>query len=107
MLSARSCHFGVGCDVSRESDIEDLVFAESAITDLKSIKAWQGAPEIGDRIIERTASRIEALLDHPEAGRPVSEFDQLFQRDLMFIGATATMYQSCASGAASVCRAFG
>ena len=61
-------------------------FAESAIADLDSIRAWyaeQGVPEVGDRLIEDIVSRIGVLRDHPEMGRIVPEFDQPFLRELV------------------------
>ena len=61
-------------------------FAESAIADLESIRAWyaeQGVPEVGDRLIEEIVSRIGVLRDHPEMGRIVPEFDQPFLRELI------------------------
>ncbi len=61
-------------------------FAESAIADLESIRAWyaeQGVPEVGDRFIEEIVSRIGVLRDHPEMGRIVPEFDQPFLRELI------------------------
>ncbi len=61
-------------------------FAESAIADLESIRAWyaeQGVPEVGDRLIEEIVSRIGVLRDHPEMGRIVPEFDQPFLRELV------------------------
>ena len=61
-------------------------FAESAIADLDSIRAWyaeQGVPEVGDRLIEDIVSRIGVLRAHPVMGRIVPEFDQPFLRELV------------------------
>ena len=52
-------------------------FAESAIADLESIRAWyaeQGVPEVGDRLIEEIVSRIgvlreDAAIDLSECAR--------------------------------------
>ena len=61
-------------------------FAESALADLESIRAWyakQGVPEVGEHLIGEIVSSIEALADHPDMGRIVPEFDQLFLRELI------------------------
>ena len=61
-------------------------FAESALTDLESIRAWyaeQGVPDVGERLIDEIVASIEALADHPEMGRIVPEFDQPFLRELI------------------------
>ena len=61
-------------------------FAESALTDLESIRAWyaeQGVPDVGERLIDEIVASIEALADHPDMGRIVPEFDQPFLRELI------------------------
>ena len=61
-------------------------FAESAMTDLESIRAWyaeQGVPDVGERLIGEIVASIEALADHPDMGRIVPEFDQPFLRELI------------------------
>jgi plasmid stabilization system protein ParE len=63
-----------------------LRFAESAILDLQAIRTWYagiGAPDVGDRFVAEIVVRIEALVDHPESGRIVPEFDQPFLRELI------------------------
>ena len=60
-------------------------FAESALTDLEAVRIWyaeQGVPDVGNRFVEEIVTRIEALCDHPEMGRIVTEFDQPFLREL-------------------------
>ena len=60
--------------------------AESALADLESIRAWyaeQGVPEVGERLVGEIVASIEALADHPDMGRIVSEFDQPFLRELI------------------------
>jgi toxin ParE1/3/4 len=60
-------------------------FAESALADLGSIRAWyaeQDAPEVGERLIGEIVASIEALADHPDMGRVVPEFDQPSLREL-------------------------
>lgn len=61
-------------------------FAESALTDLESIRAWyaeQDVPEVGERLIGEIVASIEALADHPDMGRIVPEFAQPFLRELI------------------------
>ena len=61
-------------------------FAESALADLESIRAWyaeQGVPEVGERLVGEIVAGIEALADHPDMGRIVPEFDQPFLRELI------------------------
>jgi len=61
-------------------------FAESALADLESIRAWyaeQDVPEVGERLIGEIVASIEALADHPDMGRIVPEFDQSFLRELI------------------------
>lgn len=60
--------------------------AESALTDLESIRTWyaeQDVPEVGERLIGEIVASIEALADHPDMGRIVPEFDQAFLRELI------------------------
>ena len=61
-------------------------FAEASIADLEEIKHWyweQGVPDVGDRLVAEIIKRIEALRDHPDIGRIVSEFDQPALRELI------------------------
>jgi plasmid stabilization system protein ParE len=61
-------------------------FAESALADLESIRAWyaeQDVPEVGERLVGEIVASIEALTDHPDMGRIVPEFDQPFLRELI------------------------
>ena len=61
-------------------------FAESALTDLESIRAWyaeQGVPDVGERLLGEIVASIEALAAHPGMGRIVPEFDQSFLRELI------------------------
>jgi len=63
-----------------------ISFAESALRDLEAVKAWyaeQGVPDVGVRLVEEVFQRIQALLDHPDMGRVVPEFDQPFLRELI------------------------
>lgn len=61
-------------------------FAETALTDLESIRAWyaqQGVPDVGERLTGEIITSIEALADQPDVGRIVPEFDQPFLRELI------------------------
>ena len=61
-------------------------FAESAVADLEALVSWyaeQGVPDVGDRLVEEIFTRIEMLRDHPEIGRVVPEFSQVFLRELI------------------------
>jgi plasmid stabilization system protein ParE len=61
-------------------------FAESALADLESIRAWyadQHVPEVGERLIGEIVASVEALADHPDVGRIVPEFNQPFLRELI------------------------
>lgn len=65
---------------------EGIRFAESALADLESIRARyaeQDVPEVGERLIGEIVASIEALVDHPDMGRIVPEFDQPFLRELI------------------------
>jgi len=61
-------------------------FAESALTDLESMRAWyaeHGVPDVGGRLLGEIVASIEALADHPDMGRIVPEFEQPFLRELI------------------------
>lgn len=61
-------------------------FAESALRDLEEIKAWyagQGVPDIGERLVAKVLQRVETLVEHPDIGRIVPEFEQSFLRELI------------------------
>ena len=63
-----------------------IQIAESALTDLESIRTWyaeQDVPEVGERLIGKIVASIEALAHHPNIGRIVPEFDQPFLRELI------------------------
>jgi toxin ParE1/3/4 len=61
-------------------------FAESALTDLESMRTWyaeQGAPDVGERLVGEIVATIEVLANHPDMGRIVPEFEQPFLRELI------------------------
>jgi toxin ParE1/3/4 len=59
---------------------------ESALSDLKMIRAWyseQGVPDVGERLVAEIFERLASLAEHPDIGRVVPEFDQPFIRELI------------------------
>lgn len=63
-----------------------ISFSNSALSDLDLIKQYyleQAVPEIGEEIIASAFAHIETLLDHPDIGRVVPEFDQQHIRELI------------------------
>ena len=63
-----------------------ISFAESALLDLKEIKAWyagQGVSDIGERLVAEVFQRVETLFVHPDMGQVVPEFGQSFLRELI------------------------
>ena len=63
-----------------------ISFAASALRDLEEIKAWyaaQGVSDIGERFVAEFFQRVEKLVDHPDIGRVVPEFEQSFLRELI------------------------
>jgi len=63
-----------------------VAFAESALRDLAEIRNWyadQGVAEVDDRLVVEIFQLVERLVDHPDMGRVVPEFDQPFLRELI------------------------
>ncbi len=63
-----------------------ISFAESALRDLEEVRVWyseQGVPDVGARLVAEVFQRVQALVDHPDMGRVVPEFDQPFLRELI------------------------
>ncbi len=63
-----------------------ISFAESALRDLEEAQAWyaeQGVPDVGARLVSQVLQRTETLVDHPDIGRVVPEFDQSVLRELI------------------------
>jgi toxin ParE1/3/4 len=62
-----------------------ILFSNSALSDLDEIKRYYlelGAVEVGDDIVASAFSHIETLVDHPDIGRVVPEFEQQHIREL-------------------------
>lgn len=63
-----------------------ISFASSVLGDIEEIKSYyleQGVPEVGDDIVASAVAHAEMLLDHPDIGRVVPEFDQQYIRELI------------------------
>lgn len=61
-------------------------FSESAIEDLEDIKEYYSdlrVPEIGDDFVVAIFEQIETLIDHPDIGRVVPEFNEEHIRELI------------------------
>lgn len=66
--------------------VRSIEFAESALCDLEDILDWyagQQAPEVGERLVREIFARTEQLVDFPESGRIVPEFDVKSVRELI------------------------
>jgi toxin ParE1/3/4 len=60
--------------------------SESAVRDLEGVRDWyvsQAAPEVGERLIREIVASLDRLVDFPESGRVVPEFDQPRLRELI------------------------
>lgn len=63
-----------------------LLIADSAFNDLLDIKAYyleQGVPQIGDKFVAGIVAHLETLVEHPEIGRVVPEFQEEKIRELI------------------------
>ncbi|MEN8205991.1 MAG: type II toxin-antitoxin system RelE/ParE family toxin [Pseudomonadota bacterium] len=63
-----------------------ISFAASSLRDLEEIKVWyagQGVSAIGERMLAEVFQRVATLVDHPDIGRVVPEFEQSFLRELI------------------------
>jgi plasmid stabilization system protein ParE len=63
-----------------------ISFAESALQDLEEINVWyagQGVSAIGEGLAADVVKQVETLVDHPDMGRVVPEFEQSFLRELI------------------------
>ena len=64
-----------------------LIIARSALNDLQDIRAYyleQGVPEIGQQFVRTILKKAQRLIDHPDSGRKVPEFDQEQIRELIY-----------------------
>jgi plasmid stabilization system protein ParE len=63
-----------------------LSIAQSALNDLQDIKIYykeQGVPEVGMEFVEAIFSHAQSLLQHPDSGRMVPEFEQEHIREII------------------------
>jgi toxin ParE1/3/4 len=63
-----------------------ISLAESAVQDLEDLREWydsQSAPDVGERLIREILASLEQLVDFPESGRVVPEFEQPWLRELV------------------------
>ncbi len=63
-----------------------LSFARSAIDDLLELKSYylqQGAPETAEKLLSQILENAQRLIEHPDLGRKVPEFDQDQIRELI------------------------
>jgi plasmid stabilization system protein ParE len=63
-----------------------ISFAESAIRDLEAVRTWyadQGVPDVEVRLVAEIFQRLQSLVDHPDMGRVVPEFDRSLLREVV------------------------
>lgn len=64
-----------------------LVIARSALNDLQDIRTYyleQGVPNIGQQFVSTILEKVQILVDHPDSGRKVPEFNQEQIRELIY-----------------------
>jgi len=60
--------------------------AESAVRDLEAVRDWyvsQSAPDVGERLVREVLACLDQLVEFPESGRVVPEFEQPWLRELV------------------------
>jgi toxin ParE1/3/4 len=65
----------------------ELALTESALDDLRCLQQFyadEGVPDIGRRFVSDILVAVERLIDHPDSGRKVPEFDQEQIREIIF-----------------------
>lgn len=63
-----------------------ITFSASAVNDLENIKSYyleQGVADIGGNFVIDIFHHIETLIDHPDIGRVVPEFNEQHIRELI------------------------
>ena len=66
--------------------VKRVAFAESALVDLEDILSWyaeQQVPDVGERLVREIVAKVEQLIDYPESGRIVPEFEMKTVRELI------------------------
>lgn len=64
-----------------------ISFAVSAVADMDVIRAYyveKNLPEVADRLLSEIIAHIEVLVDHPDIGRIVPEFEVDYLRELIY-----------------------
>ena len=64
----------------------ELRIAQSALEDLQAIKEFyvgEGDPQVGNDLVAKILESTDMLLDHPDAGRIVPEFELDYIRELI------------------------
>jgi len=64
-----------------------ITFAASAINDLEAIRDWyieQQVPDVGEKLLREIIAQVERLVDFPESGRIVPEFEIVNLREIIF-----------------------
>jgi len=64
-----------------------ITFAASAVNDLETIRDWyieQEVPDVGERLLREIIAQVERLVDFPESGRIVPEFEIMNLREIIF-----------------------
>jgi addiction module RelE/StbE family toxin len=65
----------------------EITFAASAVNDLEAIREWyieQQVPDIGEKLLREIIAQVERLVDFPESGRIVPEFEIVNLREIIF-----------------------
>ena len=63
-----------------------LIIARSALNDLEAIKAYyleRAVPEIGQKFVSTILEKAQRLIEYPDSGRKVPEFDQEQIREII------------------------
>jgi len=63
-----------------------ILFSDSALEDLENIKAYyleQLVPDVGENFVLAIFKQIETLINHPDLGRMVPEFNEKHIRELI------------------------
>lgn len=64
-----------------------ITFAASAVNDLEAIRDWyieQQVPDVGEKLLREIIAQVERLVDFPESGRIVPEFEIANLREIIF-----------------------
>ena len=64
-----------------------ITFTASAVNDLEAIRDWyieQQVPAVGEKILREIIAQVERLVDFPESGRIVPEFEIVNLREIIF-----------------------